>query len=186
MAILATRGVYSVKDMLRQFKAHVWCILEASNVAIYHASATHLESLDNVQSHFLRELGISVESAFLEHNFAPLKLRRDISALGLLHKFQLGEAHPDFEKLFVKRVEQIDFRTRYSARRHTKQIHEVTGNSFYFNHSLFGVVRVYNVLSQGAVDMLTVSAFQKVLTEHARHKCRIGDLFWSNIYCRRH
>ena len=47
-AILATRAVYSRKDMLLQFKTHVLCILENSNAAIYHASANHLEALFRV------------------------------------------------------------------------------------------------------------------------------------------
>ena len=37
-AILATRQFYDVAALLRQFKAHVWCHLEPSIVAIYHAS----------------------------------------------------------------------------------------------------------------------------------------------------
>ena len=56
-AILATRYVYSVKDLVLQFKAHVWCILEASNIAIYHTSFSHLESLDVIQAQFLRDIG---------------------------------------------------------------------------------------------------------------------------------
>ena len=100
-AILATRYVYSVKDLVRQFKAHVWCILEASNIPIYHTSLSHLESIDVLQTHFLRDIGLTEETAFLLYNMAPLKLRRDIGALGLLHKIQLGDAHPDFGNLFA-------------------------------------------------------------------------------------
>ena len=102
-AILATRYVYSVKDLVRQFKAHAWCILEASNIPIYHTSLSHLESLDGLQTRFLRDIGLTEETAFLLYNMAPLKLRRDIGAVGLLHKIQLGDAHPDFGNLFARK-----------------------------------------------------------------------------------
>ena len=52
-AIFATRCVYTVKGMVQQFKTHVWCLLEASNIAIYNASLTHLECIDSLQSRFL-------------------------------------------------------------------------------------------------------------------------------------
>ncbi len=185
-AILSTRSVYSVRDLIQQFKTHVWCLLEASNIAIYHVSATHLESIDVLQSQFVREIGLSEEQAFLEHNLAPLKLRRDISALGLLHKIQLGEAHPDFGNLFTKRVGRIEANTRHGKRRHGKQFEEIAGNSFYFNHSVFGAVRVYNVLPEYAVNSSTVSDFQSFLTKDARFKCRIGDASWVKMYCCRH
>ena len=76
------------------------CLLEQSAVAIYHAAQTHLESLNALQRNFVSELGLSEAEAFLEHKLAPLALRRDIAALGLLHKIQLGEAPPDFNGLF--------------------------------------------------------------------------------------
>ena len=90
--------------MLLQCKTHVLCILECSNAAIYHASANHLEVLDSLQGHFLREIRLSEDEAFLQYNTAPLKLRNHIGVLGLLHKIQLGEAHPDFGNLLAKKV----------------------------------------------------------------------------------
>ena len=80
-AILATRGVYSTSDMVVQFKTHILCLLEYSNAAIYHASSSHLESLDSLQTCFLRDIGLPVEDAFLNFHMAPLKLRRDIGVL---------------------------------------------------------------------------------------------------------
>ena len=80
-AILATRGVYSTSDLVVQFKTHILCLLEYSNAAIYHASSSHLESLDSLQTCFLRDIGLPVEDAFLNFHMAPLKLRRDIGVL---------------------------------------------------------------------------------------------------------
>ena len=185
-AILATRYVYSVKDLVRQFKAHVWCILEASNIAIYHTSISHLESLDVLQTEFLRDIGLTEETAFLEHNMAPLKLRRDIGALGLLHKIQLGDAHPDFGNLFARKTCEFITNTRHGRRRHGKQFEEIAGNSLFFRRSLFGAVRVYNVLPECVVNASSVSTFQQLLTKDARSICQQGGTVWKNMYCCRH
>ena len=49
--------------------------------------------------------------AFLAHQLAPLELRRDISALGLLRKIQLGEIHCDFSGLFPKLANEVETST---------------------------------------------------------------------------
>ena len=85
-AILATRCVYGVSAMVQHFKSRVWCIFEASNIAACHASVTRLASISALQSRFLKEIGLTNETVILEFNMVPLKLRRDIGALGLLHK----------------------------------------------------------------------------------------------------
>ena len=64
-----------------------------------HASDTILEKLDRLQSHYVKELHITEENAFLYFNFAPPSLRRDIGILGFLHKRTLGEAHTAIETL---------------------------------------------------------------------------------------
>ena len=85
-ALLRSRGTYDIKDMLCQFKTHIWGITEFANGAILHASTSLLHRLDNLQSSFLRDLGISEYQAFMVFNFAPAALRRDIGILGSLDK----------------------------------------------------------------------------------------------------
>ena len=189
-AILATRSLYDTKAMVQQFKTHVLCLLEQSAGAVYHASETHLSSLDRVQTHFVHELGLSEVEAFVLFNLAPLKLRRDIAVLGLLHKVQLGEAHPDFEQLFPKIAEFTPAaRTRTAARRHGRQFQEFTGNSYYFNHSVFGAVRIYNLLpayavyAKNKIGEESVQAFQTALTKDAKFKCKLGGEDWVSMYC---
>ena len=82
--------------------AHVLCLLEQSALAIFHAAQSHLESLNRIQRSFVQELGLTEAQAFLQFRLAPLELRRDIAALGFLHKIQLGDAHLDFDGLFPK------------------------------------------------------------------------------------
>ena len=45
-------------------------------------------------------MNLELQQAFLEHNFAPPVLRRDIAVLGLLHKRVIGSSHPSFADLF--------------------------------------------------------------------------------------
>ena len=66
-AILRTRGFYGVPDLIRQFKSHIWPILEGTCGAFFHASDTHLHRIGKMQRLFSRELGLSEEAAFLEH-----------------------------------------------------------------------------------------------------------------------
>ena len=88
-----------MQELIGQFKTHIWGILEIHTGAIFHAANHLLAKIDAVQQHFLDELGIDAKEAYLEFNFAPQQLRRNIGVLGLLHKRVLGEAHPVFQKL---------------------------------------------------------------------------------------
>ena len=172
--------------VIQQFKSHVLCLLEQSAVAIYHAAQTHLESLNALQRNFVSELGLSEAEAFLVHKLAPLALRRDIAALGLLHKIQLGEAHPDFNGFFQQRVDAAPVATRHGSRRHGRQFAEIHGNRYYFNQSLFGLTKVYNVLPEYVVAGACVSASQSALTKDARIACQTGRPDWITMYNGRH
>ena len=85
-AILRTKYIFTTKELINQFKTHIWGIMEIHNGAIFHAAKYLLDRIDAVQRHFLNELGTSESEAFLESNFAPPCLCRDIGILGLLHK----------------------------------------------------------------------------------------------------
>ena len=182
IAILNTRRFYDTGGCKQQYKAHVLCLLEQSCVSIYHASQTHLEVLNRLQRSFICELGLTDETAFLQYKLAPLELRRDIAALGLLHKIQLGEAHSDFDGLFPKAIEPYPTHTRHGARRHGRQFREISGSSYYFNQSLFGLTKVYNVLPEYAVSCQTVASFQTALTKDAKFACQAGKREWMSMY----
>ena len=112
------------------------------------------------------------------HKLAPLALRKDIAALGLLHKIQLGEAHPDFSCLFPQRVDAAPDATRHGSRRHRRQFWEIRCNSYYFSQSLFGLTKVYNVLPEYVVAGSSVTASQLALTKNARIACQTGRPDW--------
>ena len=98
-AILRTRAHYSNKDLIGQFKTHIWGLIEAHNGGIFHAATSHLDRLERAQQNFLDELGITASEAFIDHNFALPILRRNNGILGMIHKRVLGIAHPAFNQL---------------------------------------------------------------------------------------
>ena len=54
--------------------------VEGSVGAMVHAYNSDLDKLDNLQNSFVRELNMTPENAFINFNFAPLHLRKDIGS----------------------------------------------------------------------------------------------------------
>ena len=148
--------------------------------------ASHLAKLDDVQRHFLNDIEVSEATAFIDMNFAPPTLRRNIGMLGLLHKRSLGLCHPDFEMLLPW------FHSRFGfvvAGRHNKQLYnhalEVTAQVGLFRRSVFAMVDVYNHLPQSVVDSPSVSAFQIHLTHIAKERCKTAMPNWMYTFDKR-
>ena len=156
------------------------------NGAIFHASDSLLAKIENVQQSFLRELGVSEEDAYLSHNFAPPKLRRNIGILGLLHKRVIGQSHPIFKKLFPFSAE---IGRPLLNGGHNKQLyghlHEVHFQMALYCRSIFAMSYVYNMLPQYVVDASSVTEFQKYLSILARRKCALGDEIWKDNFSSR-
>ena len=178
-AMTRTIGVYSPGDMLQQFKTHIWGYTEYTNGAIMHATETNLHRLDNLQKGFLRNLDISAEDAFVNHNFAPTNLRRDIGILGFIHKRILEKCHPLLLELMPRRdADQFDS--------HSKQIYVGVDHIFkfhsLFHRSVFGKIFIYNRLTQSLINEDSVSGFQRRLTLIAKARCAAGDPNWSRCF----
>ena len=185
-AIIRMRSHYPAAELIHQFKTHVWGLMEYHNGAIFHASSHLVDRLDAAQSHFLNEVGVSEEEAFLSHNFAPPRLRRNIGALGLLHKRVLGQCHPMFQRLFPFHV---DVCVDPAQARHDKALYnhfkEVIFQQGLHARSIFGMVYVYNHLPQHVVDCKTISCFQRFLTKAVRRACQEHDPGWRDLFsCR--
>ena len=185
-AILRMRGFYSVPELVQQFKTHIWGLVEMHSGGFFHAASSLLEKLDHVQNRFLRELNVSPCQAFLEFNFAPPSLRRNIGALGLLHKRVLGKAHPTFEKLLPWYTERFP---EGRSQGHNKQLYghhcEIRCHNNLFFRSIFAVCDVYNNLPQHVVDLKTIKDFQRYLTQVAKMRCQQGVEAWASSFCRR-
>ena len=159
--------------MIFQYKIHVLGIFESVTAGIYHAGVTILAPLDRVQTTFVHNFNIDVTDAFMNHNLAPLSLRRDIAMLGFLHKCVLPGAHPEMQKLFPRRPGHglwniLNFNRRVFHPDLAKR-------------SLFGLTSVYNALPNYIVSLQTVQEFQHELTDLARRKIRDGHGDWQTF-----
>ena len=185
-AILRTRGYYSTSELITQYKTHVWSLVEIHCGGYFHAATSLLDKVDQVQRNFLHHLQVSEQDAFLDFNFAPTILRRNIAVLGLLHKRVLGLCHRSFEGLLPW------YSQRFNSERpvgHNKQLYghwlEVKEHRALFGRSIFSMIDIYNNLPQSVVDAPSVSSFQKRLTEIARTRCKALDPMWQFSFCRR-
>ena len=114
------------------------------------------------------ELDISESEAFINNNFAPLNLRRDIGMLGFLHKRVLGQVHPCFFDI-------LPFRQHMHPGNHTKQLDAqpspIHFQQMLWRRSIFGLVSVYNQFPQHVIDLPAVKEFQSCLTSFAKQRC---------------
>ena len=99
-ALLRGKRFFTQRELVNLYKAQILSYLESGTPGYYHASATVLRSIDRIQERFLREVGLTAVSALERYNLAPLKTRRDISILGILHRVRLGLAPPQISELF--------------------------------------------------------------------------------------
>jgi len=109
---------------------------------IFHVSTTLLEKIDEVQRSFVHKLGLTQQQAFLDFNFAPSCLRRNIAVLDLLHKRVLGQYHPTFERL-LPCADRFDGFRDFA---HSKQLYghrlEVTHHRSLFGKCIFKMVDI--------------------------------------------
>lgn len=143
-----------------------------------HASDSNLDKIERLQRNFVSELRITEEMAFLDYNFGPLCLRRDIGLLGFLHKRVLDQCHAAIKQLFPFEEDPSHL--------HFKQLQShmsrVTGRHDMYFRSIFGMVHVYNRLPQYVVDSTSVTEFQSKLTKLARQRCLNWDENWHRAF----
>ena len=170
-ALLRTTPFYSTPTLINQFKTHILPILESSTSAIYQATTTALQPIDHLQVTFLHAINTTATRAFLDFNFAPTNLRRDIAMLGLLHKIALQQAHPDLLALIpLATTTPHTHETRLATKRHDKQLHEHCDGTHteLMARSIFALTTIYNKLPQHVIDAKTISTFPSKLTSAAR------------------
>ena len=152
----------------------------------FHAATSLLEKVDQVQRNFLQKPAISESTAFFEFNFPPSVLRRNIGILTLLHKRVLGLSHCSFEQLLPWLSQRADADRGFD---HIKQLYghwlEASQHRALYSRSVFAMVDIYNNLPQKIVDARSVSAFQHLLTDIAKDRCRQQIPRWEFSFCRR-
>ena len=100
----------------------------------------------------------------MNFGLVPLRLRRDMAMLGVIHRSVLGKGPPQFQELFQRADASAPTRaTRQSAKRHNKQLVDMRMGRFLevVRRSAFGLIAVYNMLRQTIVDEETVCGFQR-------------------------
>lgn len=176
-AILRTRPFYSVNDLIIQYKSYILSILESFNACIFHASTTLLAKLDCVQNRFILELGLTQESAALRHNLLPLHTRRNIGMLGFLHK--------SARRIVFYTIRNPPTRSARSPRLHNLQLfngHWTSHCPQLFSQSLFGLIRIYNILSPDFVEKQSVQELQHHLTDFVKNRILDGYVNWNNTF----
>ena len=184
-ALLRCRRYFCLFDVLLLFKAHVRSQIEWCYAAIYHAAPSLLFRLDSVQVSFLDHLGLSEREAFGQYNVAPLQLRRDICMLGVLWKIAHGKAHVHYLALFPMCGSGVPSqRTRSTVRRHNRRfVDKCDGTQIdQLARSLFGLVKVWNMLPEAVFDLTNVKAFQRNLTVFAKNACVADGENWQRMY----
>ena len=71
IAILRTRGYYSMPALIAQFKSHIWGHMETHMGNFFHASDYPLAKIDHEQNRFLRELFRNSQGHFLRKIWTP-------------------------------------------------------------------------------------------------------------------
>ena len=131
----------------------------------------------------MHEIELTEEQAFLECNFAPPSLRRDIGVLGLLHKRVLGKAHPVFQKLLPFHTDVFGSlrpaEHRFQLYGHSLEVQRQHG---LHDRSIFAMVYIYNRLPLDILESLTVAAFQRKLTRMVRFRCELGEERWKLVF----
>ena len=178
--ILRTRRFYNDSELVLCFKAHVLSYIEYRTPAFYHACATALQPLDRILPSFLSQIGLGELDAFIHFNMAPLRLRRDIAMLGMIHRSVLGKGPPQIRSYFV----HDPCATSRLSRRHSKHLCKYRDGSELnvIRRSALGLIRTYNWLTQEIVDAPTVSKCQHRLTLAVKERAEKGRSDWIDTF----
>ena len=160
--------------------------MEYRTAALYHATDTVLQPLDNLQDHFLRQAGVTPLEALLVFNLAPLTTRRDVAMLGLIHRAALKKGPAHFHEYFFLAEEKQKPKTRLQSRRaqHGRQLKEYRAGTHLnvLRRSVLGLVTVYNLLPAWIVQLEQVKDFQQALQEHVKERACQNCEDWKLTY----
>ncbi len=186
-SLLRCRRFYSLGDLVMLYKSHVMSYVEYRTPGLHFASSSVLVELDDVQTRYVKELGLSEESALMTFNLAPLQVRRDIAILGVIHRAASGNGPPHLWKFFQRAPVADTERTSRSIR-HKLQVTEwpQARNLDIMRRSALGMIKVYNILPHDVVQHRAVKDFQRAITDLVRDRVVAGDSRWKVVLSPRH
>ena len=129
-------------------------------------------------------MDITEEDAIVQFNLAPLSVRRDVAMLGLIHRAVLGDGPEQLKQFFHRSPEgPRTCKSRLAARRHNKQLVDPRNCGFLEikRRSALGLVAVYNLLPQVAVDITSVKAFQSQLQNIVKRELHLQNPEWQQL-----
>ena len=195
-SLLRCQRHFDIAGTVSLFKGRVLPFIEHRTPAIYHAAETLIQRVDSIQRHFLEKLGITEFAALFEYGLAPLRVRRDIALLGLIHRTVLGGGVRHFDEFFYHSGAAPPVG---NWEKHNHQLREYGDDessnvlSYAFGHgrceaqkfvsrSALGLVRVYNHLPKSIVEGATsVSQFQSLLQDLVKQRAAAGHADWQNV-----
>ena len=183
--LLRVRKYYDTKAVLRLYKSHILSYIEGGTAAIYHAAPYILRQLNDIQRSLLNTLDLTDEVVLLEHNVAPLAMRRDIAMLGLLYKVAHGLAAPPLQDLFPASQRSLTSFGFGPQPVHEWQLVDPVEPTHpnIIRRSVFGLIRIFNRLPAHTVAAKSVNHFQKILQRAAKDRAKSGDHTWQLMYC---
>ena len=146
------------------YESQLLSFIEYRTPAIYHACRVVLIKLDMVQTRFLRDAGVDEMTALMEFNLAPLRTRRDIAMLGMVHRAAIGEGPPQLREVIKRRTGGFMVHDPY----------ERCGRSPLIRRSVWGLLEIYNKLGSHAQNIATVSDFQQYLQNRVKRLILAG------------
>eukprot|EP00973_Karenia_brevis_P020587 2826711-Karenia_brevis.AAC.1 len=153
--LLRTRRFHNDAAVVRLYKSHILPYIEYRTPGIAHASVSELAPVDRIQDRLLRHLGISDRDALMHFHLAPLRVRRTIAILGVIHRTVLGIGPPHFQRFFNHGpLHQYGASsTPVDARRLAVPCH--VPMPAFVKRSAFGLIPMYNALGMDVKSALT-------------------------------
>ena len=143
-----------------------------------------MRPVDRILDRFLRELKLTDRDALILFNLAPLCVRRQIAALGLLHRRVLGLVPESIAALLPMLPSSAPaHRTRLTTHRHSFQLEDPASGCVteVFRRSVFGYIVVYNRLPQCVVALDSVKKFQAHLSSAVKMCVEHHETSWKSL-----
>ena len=116
-----------------------------------------LYPIDRILDRFLHQLNITSMDALLHFNLAPLRTRRCIAMLAVIHRAVLGLGPDHFRAFFIHST-TVPRYIRHWHFHHLEDFCDVVRPD-YFTRSIFGMISVYNWLPEFVVLAPTIKLF---------------------------
>ena len=88
--VLRTSGFFNAKEIVYLYKTKARSYIEFRTSAIYHANDTALKRIDALQDRMRKSIGVNEMDLIKNFHPAPLRTRRDMAMLDIIHRALLG------------------------------------------------------------------------------------------------